>query len=71
MQVFLREKKGYVTLKASQKKLEENEKRIVKINYPFVLKKAEPLEAYLACDMSQCFAIDKNLSKVIKVIEER
>ena len=71
IQVLLREKKGYVTLKASQKKLEENEKRIAEINYPFVLKKAEPLKAYLACDMSQCFAIDKDLSKVIKVIEER
>jgi len=71
MQVFLREKKGYVTLKSSQKKLEKNEERIDEINYPFVLKKADELTAYLACDMSQCFAIDKDLSKVIKVIEER
>ena len=71
MQVFLREKKGYVTLKSSQKKLEQNEKRIAEINYPFVLTKADELKAYLACDMSQCFAIEQNLSKLIQVIEER
>ena len=71
MRVLLREKKGYVTLKASQKNLKNNAKKIAEINYPFVLKKAEYLKEYLACDMSQCFAIDQDLSKVIKIIEER
>ncbi len=71
MQVLLREKKGYVTLKASQKNLQKSAKKIDAIKYPFVLKKAEKLRAYLACDMSQCFAIDNDLDKVINSIETR
>ncbi len=71
MQVLLREKKGYITLKASQENLEKNTKKIAEINYPFVLKKVATIKGYLACDMSQCFAIDQDLRKVIKIIEER
>lgn len=72
LQVLLREKRGYVTLKASSVRLEGSRNTINEIKYPFLLTKAdEKLESYLACDMFQCFSIDKNLDKVVEIVEKR
>ncbi|PHR57852.1 MAG: thioredoxin domain-containing protein [Arcobacter sp.] len=72
LQVLLREKRGYITLKASSVNLKKSGPFIKEIKYPFVLTKAEEkLKAYLACDMFQCFSINKDLEKVIKIIEKR
>jgi len=70
MQVLLRQKRGYVTLKAQRIKLLGEHRRIHKINYPFILTKSDPkLKEYLACDIGQCFGMDKELKIVIKMIE--
>jgi uncharacterized protein YyaL (SSP411 family) len=71
MRVLLREKRGFVVLKSKKENLRRNKKEIAKINYPFVLTKSKNLENFLACDMSMCFSIDKNLSKVIQDIDKR
>jgi len=72
MQVLLRQKKGYVTLKAQKRSLIEEKEKIKSIRYPFVLMKADDtLKEYLACDMQQCFAIDKEIEKLVDVIETR
>ena len=70
MQVLLRHKRGYVTLKANKKRLLEVKER--SIDYPFILRKvSSEIKGYLACDMEQCFAIDEALENVIKSIQNR
>ena len=70
MQVLLRNKRGYVTLKANKQKLLKVKDR--PIDYPFVLRKASSkIKGYLACDMEQCFAVDEVLENVIRSIESR
>jgi uncharacterized protein len=70
MQLFLRYKRGYVTLKANRQKLLQAKER--PIDYPFVLRKvSSEVNGYLACDMEQCFAVDEVLENVIKSIETR
>lgn len=72
MQVLLREKKGYVTLKAKEEDLVRSRSKIKSIKHPFVLIKTDnTVKAYLACDMGQCFCMDKDLDKVIEMIENR
>ena len=72
LQVLLREKRGYITLKSSSSNLYNSKKRISSIVYPFLLTEVdEKLENYLACDIFQCFSVDKELENVIKVIENR
>jgi len=70
MQVLLRTKRGYVTLKATKGRLLQVKDK--PIEYPFVLRKASSeIKGYLACDMEQCFAVDELADKVIKSIENR
>jgi uncharacterized protein YyaL (SSP411 family) len=70
MQVLLRAKKGYVILKATKQGLLQVKDR--PIDYPFVLRKvSSEIKGYLACDMEQCFAVDKVFENVIKSIETR
>ena len=72
MQVLLREKRSFVTLKADKQALFKARKKLLYLSYPFVLLKAEnKVNAYLACDMGQCFSIDKDLDSVIAEIEKR
>jgi hypothetical protein len=70
MQILLRAKKGYVTLKATKQRLHEVKERHV--DYPFMLRKdSSEIKGYLACDMEQCFAVDEVFDKVIESIENR
>ncbi|MDF1879781.1 thioredoxin domain-containing protein [Sulfurimonas sp. MAG313] len=72
LQVLLREKRGFITLKAKKTKLIQNKKQIQGIEYPFVINKSDnKVKGYLACDMKQCFSVHENLKKVIKDIENR
>jgi len=72
MQVLLREKRGYVVIKAKKELLMQNKKKIKKALYPFVLQKTDnDIKGYLACDMRQCFALDKDLDPLIKSINKR
>ena len=72
LQVLLAKKRSFITLKSSKNQLEKNKKRISNIDYPYLLNKADnSLNSYLACDMMQCFAIDKEIDEVIKIIEQR
>ena len=72
LKVLLREKRGFISLKSSSSNLMKSAKDINNIKYPFILRLAdEKLDNYLACDMLQCFSINKDLSKVIEIIEKR
>ena len=72
MQVLLREKRGYITLKADKQNLLASKREMRMIRYPFLLGKADAeAKAFLACDMGQCFGINKELKKIISVIETR
>jgi len=72
LQVVLREKRGYITLKSSSVNLQKSKNYIEEIKYPFILTKVdEHLKSYLACDMFQCFSMDKELDNVSKMIEKR
>ena len=70
MQALLREQKGFVTLKANKTKLIKAQNNLMTLKYPFVLTKAdESLSNYLACDINQCFAIEKTLINIMESID--
>ncbi len=71
LETFLRLKKGDVILKASKKSLLAEKVEIGKISYPFLLSKVEKGVGAMACKINLCFAYDKNITAVIKKIEER
>jgi uncharacterized protein YyaL (SSP411 family) len=69
LRAFLRLKRGVVGIKSNRQALQANREKIDKIRYPFVLKKAEPMKQFIACDMRTCFAFGKELTPVIEAIE--
>ena len=69
MSAVLREKIGAIVIKSSIAKLQANQNKIAKINYPFVLLKASKGDKYLACKMGSCFADSDSLDKLIATIE--
>ncbi|WP_457593435.1 thioredoxin domain-containing protein [Hydrogenimonas sp.] len=71
LRAYLRLEKGVVVLKSSKKNLLENASAIDRIHYPFLLKRAERGDIWLACDLSSCFAYGKRLKKVAGEIEKR
>jgi len=72
IQILLREKRGYVSIKAKKENLQKAREKIENVHYPFVLSKAdEGVKTYLACDMLQCFAIEDDITKLIEEIEKR
>ncbi len=68
--VFLRLKKGDVILKSKLDKLVQNRVEIERMGYPFVLRKVEETDTYLACRVNSCFAYDKNITALIEKIEK-
>ncbi len=72
IELVLRERRGFVILKAKREKLNQMKEGIKRIRYPFVLTKAdETLSDYLACDIGQCFALEKTFLQIMKRIDNR
>ena len=67
--VFLKEKMGIVVVKSNKTDLRKAEREIEKIDYPFVLLKAENINRYTACKITACFAESQTIGKLIETIE--
>ena len=69
LRAYIRLKRGIVGIKSNYKMLQESAEKIESINYPFILKKVEKVDGYIACDMRRCFAFGKDFESVKKRIE--
>jgi len=67
--VFLREQRGIVTVTSSKVHLRKAREQIEKIDYPFVLTRAEDTDRYMACKISSCFADSQTIGELIKTVE--
>ncbi len=70
LHVLLRLKMGDVIIKSKLKNLLESKKEIEQMKYPFVLKKVEKSDKFLACRVNSCFAYDKNITALIEKINK-
>jgi len=61
--------KKIVLLKSDKEHLNKKQKSIKKIKYPYILTKKTFENDFLACTMRQCFAKDKKLENIIKIID--
>jgi hypothetical protein len=66
LRAFMGAEKGYISLKAPKEKLENK----ILPNYPFILKKVNNEEQYLACKVDICFAYDDDFDEIVKKISE-
>ena len=66
LRTYLAYKKGYISLKATKAMLSNKEH----INYPFLLKKVDNQEKYLACKIGICFSYSKDFSEIIDEIKK-
>ena len=66
----LRTKVGVVTLKAKEKVLNEQQKKIMQIEYPFLLRKTHDYDEYMACKLGVCFATAKSFEMISTSISE-
>ncbi len=70
IQLVLRERRGFVVLKAKRERLLQLKEDRKSLRYPFVLTRAdESLSHYLACDINQCFAIENTFVLIKKHID--
>ncbi|SFV70076.1 Thymidylate kinase [hydrothermal vent metagenome] len=68
---YLMHKNGVVLLKSKKSNLLQNRKKIQAIEYPYIMTRAEHYDDFLACDLRQCFAKEKNLEKIIFLIYKK
>jgi uncharacterized protein YyaL (SSP411 family) len=68
--VYVGNEKQYRVLKSTKENLLKNKTFIDKVNYPYLVLKSVEDEQYLACTINSCFSFDKNISKVLKDIED-
>ena len=66
----LREKGGVVTIKASRKELESHQEELRDIDHPFVLRKVDKYEGYVACKLGICFATAKDFKGIKALVEK-
>jgi uncharacterized protein YyaL (SSP411 family) len=66
---YLMQKYGVVVLKSSRNNLQKNRFSIEKIAYPYLLRKDEKYNDYLACTLRQCFAKESDLHAIQKAIK--
>ena len=66
---YLMQEMKIITLKSSKNNLLKNFKIIKKIKYPYLLTKTVASNKYLACTMRQCFSMESNITKVVKMID--
>lgn len=62
---------GVITLSHKKKMLEENREKIETIEYPYLYLHTEDRDDFGACTVRGCFANDKDLERVRKLIEGR
>ena len=67
---IIRIRRGDVILKASKKNLKQYSKKIQNIKYPFLYKKHEKGEDFLACDESTCFSYSKDFGEIRQSINQ-
>ncbi len=60
-----------IVLKSSKENLMNSKVDIDKIPYPFLMTKVEDAKIFVLCNENSCFFYDKNITKVIKMIEEK
>ncbi|MEN4052297.1 DUF255 domain-containing protein [Sulfurimonas sp. NWX79] len=66
---YLMQKYGMVVLKSSKKNLVQQRKNIEEIWYPYILRKAENYNDYLACTLRRCFAKESTMKAIKTVIK--
>ncbi|WP_456449653.1 thioredoxin domain-containing protein [Hydrogenimonas sp.] len=71
LRAFLRRTRGIVGIKGDRNRLLKNRLAVERLEYPFVLMKAEKLEGFVACDMKSCFAFGKDFKKIKRAVESR
>jgi uncharacterized protein YyaL (SSP411 family) len=72
VRVYLRMRRGIITLKAKRKILRRFYGRIGNIRYPYLLLHAEEdLEAFLACKLRGCIGYSKDFGTIKRIIEKR
>ncbi len=69
VELYMRLKHADVVIHAPREKLLIAQKQIDHIRYPYVLSKVQASNAYLACRISNCFASDSKIEKLIEKIE--
>lgn len=67
---FLRLKLGDIIVHANTEKLLFAKPLLDKVAYPFLLSAVQESDEYLACNVTTCFAHDKNITKLIKKIDK-
>ncbi len=71
LRAYLRLEKGVVVIKSSKENLLKEASSIEKIEYPYLLRRANEGDIWLACDLKSCFAYGKDIEHVIDAIERR
>ena len=65
---YLMQELGVVIVKSSKENLTKNAKIMQTIKYPYVLTEDKEYNDFLACTLRRCFVKDKEINKVIQVI---
>ncbi len=68
LRTYLQSNLSNIVIKSTKDNLEQNRAELNSIKYPYILFKPSKDEEFLACKIDLCFAIDKDLDKVIKKI---
>ena len=68
--LYLMQNYGVLVLKSSKTNLQKNHYMIDRVNYPYLLTKAEKYDDYLVCTLRQCFAKEGNIGDIIEKIVE-
>jgi len=70
LRAYIRLKRGIVGVKSNYNMLQKSAEKIESIHYPFLLKKVEKMDGFVACDMRSCFAFGKDFESIKKKIEK-
>lgn len=70
LRAYIRFKRGVIGIKSNYKMLQDSAEKIETIHYPFLLKKVEKLDGFIACDMRACFAFGKDFESIKNKIEK-
>ncbi len=70
LEALLRIKYQNIVIKSKKKNLLKNRIKIAKTPYPFILTNIQNSDLFIACGENNCFAFDKNLSKITAFIQK-
>lgn len=71
MSTLLLHKVGGLVIKSSRENLEKYSKKISKIKYPFIYRKVQKENDYLACKIGSCFAYSDHIDGLISKLESQ